>query len=394
MRFPKDSDRVICMQLTDLSTPALVLDRQRLAKNCAAMRDRMIAQGVALRPHLKTAKSLEVAREATGGPQGPWGGAITVSTLAEARYFAAAGWRDITYAVGLAPGKLAEAAALQESGLCLTLLTDNLACVAAAAEEAAARAARFRFLIEVDCGGRRGGVDPESDTLIAIGQELQAAPGLDLVGVLTHAGHSYHCRGAEAIRQVAEQERAGAVRAAERLRQAGLPCETVSAGSTPTAVHSASMSGLTEMRPGVYMFFDLDQMGIGACALSDLALSVVATVIGHNPRAGRILIDAGGLALSKDTSAAEFLDRVGYGLVCDLETLAPLADLYVAEVHQEHGLIAAATGAPPYDLLPFGRKLRILPNHACMTAAAYPGYWITDGGLAVHDRWERVNGWN
>jgi D-serine deaminase-like pyridoxal phosphate-dependent protein len=167
----------------------------------------------------------------------------------------------------------------------------------------------------------------------------------------------------------------------------------VSAGSTPTAVHAGSLEGVTELRPGVYVFFDLDQVGIGACAIEDIAVSVLASVIGHNRRAGRVLIDAGALALSKDVSAGEFMSHVGYGLVCPAGSTVPMDGLYVAEVHQEHGLIAAAEGAPPYDVLPIGSKVRVLPNHACITAAAHPAYHVVEGGPEVIARWERANGW-
>ena len=147
------------------------------------------------------------------------------------------------------------------------------------------------------------------------------------------------------------------------------------------------------MRPGVYVFFDLDQVGIGACGLEDIGISVLATVIGHNRRAGRVLIDAGALALSKDVSAGEHLSHVGYGLVCPAAAIEPLDGLYVDAVHQEHGLIAAIDGAPPYDALPLGTKLRILPNHACMTAAAHDRYHVLDETGSVTGEWERVNGW-
>jgi len=377
------------VRLAELKTPALVLDRGVLARNCAAMAARAAAHGLRLRPHLKTAKSAEVARLATAGQFG----GVTVSTLAEARYFAARGFRDITYAVGIVPGKLDEVARLQRDGARLTLLADSAEAVAGAAERAAALDAGFRLLIEIDTGGRRGGVAPDSGELIALARAIAAAPGLELEGVLTHAGQSYACQGAAQVRAVAEAERAGVVAAAERLRAGGLRCPVVSAGSTPTAVHAESLEGVTELRPGVYVFFDLDQVGIGACALEDIALTVLASVIGHNRRAERILIDAGALALSKDVSAGAFMSHVGYGLVCPAGASAPLDGLYVAEVHQEHGLIAAARGAPPYDSLPVGAQVRILPNHACITAAAHAAYQVVDGGDEVVDRWERVNGW-
>jgi D-serine deaminase-like pyridoxal phosphate-dependent protein len=377
------------MQLAELDTPALLLDRAVLARNCAAMAARAAAYGLRLRPHLKTAKSAEVARLATAGQFG----GVTVSTLAEARYFAARGFRDITYAVGIAPGKLDGVAALQRDGARLTVIADSAGAVAGASERAAALDARFRLLIEIDTGGLRGGVAPDSDELIALGRAIAAAPGLELEGVLTHAGQSYNCQGAEQIRAVAEAERAGVVEAADRLRAAGLPCPVVSAGSTPTAIHAESLEGVTELRPGVYMFFDLDQVGIGSCRLEDIALTVLASVIGHNRRAARILIDAGALALSKDVSAGAFMSDVGYGLVCPAGASAPMDGLYVAEVHQEHGLIAAAGGAPPYEALPVGTKVRILPNHACITAAAHSAYHVVEAGGEVVDRWERVNGW-
>jgi D-serine deaminase-like pyridoxal phosphate-dependent protein len=377
------------MRIGDLATPALILDRAVLARNCQAMAERAAERGVRLRPHLKTAKSAEVAKIATAGQFG----GVTVSTLAEARYFAQHGFRDITYAVGIVPSKLDEVAALERDGARLTLIADSAEAVAGTAARAAALDSVFRLLIEVDTGGLRGGVAPESGELIALGRAVEAAPNLTLEGVLTHAGQSYGCRGAEAIRAVAEAERAGVALAARRLREAGLPCPVVSAGSTPTAVHAGSLEGVTELRPGVYVFFDLDQAGLGVCGVEDIAVSVLASVIGHNRRAGRVLIDAGALALSKDVSAGDVMDHVGYGLVCPADATVPIEGLYVAGVHQEHGLIAAVEGAPPYDALPIGSQVRILPNHACITAAAHPAYHVVEGGPEVIARWERVNGW-
>ena len=378
------------MSLAELTTPALILDRSVLVRNCERMAERMQAHRVRLRPHLKTAKSARIASIAT---HGQFGG-ITVSTLAEARYFAERGYRDILYAVGIAPNKLDEAAALQREGVQVTLVTDNRAAALAAAERAASLETEFRFLVEVDTGGQRGGVSPESEDLIALGQFITAAPRLHMEGVMTHAGQSYHCRGALEVAQVAEAERAGVTLAASRLRWAGLRCPVVSAGSTPTAVHATSLLGITEMRPGVYMFYDLDQLGIGTCEMEDIAISVLATVIGHNRRARRILVDAGALALSKDISASEHLEHIGYGIVCPGEGTQPTSGLCISEVHQEHGLIASTNGAePPYERFPIGSRVRILPNHACITAAGHSRYQVVDGANDVVDVWDRVSGW-
>lgn len=378
------------MSLAELKTPALVLDRATLVRNCERMAERMQAHRVKLRPHLKTAKSARIASIAT---HGQFGG-ITVSTLAEARYFAERGYRDQLYAVGVAPNKLDEVAALQREGVQMTLLTDNREAALAAADRAASLDCDFRFLIEVDTGGMRGGVGPESEDLITLGQFINAAPRLHMEGVMTHAGQSYHCQGALEVAQVAEAERAGVTLAASRLRWAGLRCPVVSAGSTPTAVHATSLLGITEMRPGVYMFFDLDQLGIGTCDMEDIAVSVLSTVIGHNPRAGRIVVDAGSIALSQDLSASEHLEDIGYGMVCPGESRRPLSGLCVQDVYQEHGMIGTTNGAPPpYERFPVGSRVRILPNHACMTAAAYSSYQVVDGDNVVVDVWDRVSGW-
>jgi D-serine deaminase-like pyridoxal phosphate-dependent protein len=376
------------MRLADLPTPALILDRATLAANCAAMAARAATLGVRLRPHMKTAKSAEAAKVATAGQFG----GITVSTLAEAEYFAAHGFRDITYAVGIVPGKLDAVARLQRDGVRMTLLTDNVAAADGAARRAGELEATFALLIEIETGGGRAGVPPDSPELLEIGRAIAASKGLSLAGVLTHAGHSYKCKGADAIAAVAEEERAGAVRAAERLRAAGLPCPVVSVGATPTAMFARSLAGVTEMRPGVYTLMDLYQMAIGVCRRENIAASVLATVIGHNPRTGRILVDAGALALSQDKGAAGLMPHVGFGWVCG-EKGEPLDGLYVAEVNQEHGMIASAAGTPPFGELPVGARVRILPNHACMMAAPYARYNVVDGGDTVVAVWDKASGW-
>jgi len=377
------------MRLNELDTPALVLNRDRLDANLTRMSVRAKELGVDLRPHLKTAKSAEIARRATA----PHSGAITVSTLREAEYFAAQGFTDLLYGVGIAPGKLARVAALQGGAARVALVTDQVSVARAIAERAAGLGDNFAVLIEIDSGDGRAGVAPDSETLLEIGRVLDAAPNVTLRGVVTHAGHSYDCRSVAEIVAVAEEERAGAVRAAERLRAAGLPCPVVSVGSTPTAAHASNLEGVTEMRPGVYMFNDVFQAEIESCGFDDIALSVLTTVTGHHRERGEIVIDAGGLALSKDRSTAEGPRDIGYGLVCDATGAASLPELKVVRVSQEHGIVAAPGGELPFDALPPGTRLRILPNHACMTAAAYDHYEVIAGGDEVVARWDRVNGW-
>ena len=376
------------MKLTDLETPSLILDRSRLAANIAAMSARMKRHGVDLRPHLKTAKSADVARLATAAHSG----AITVSTLAEAAYFAEAGFRDITYAVGVTPAKLPRVAALCRDGVRLAVVTDSVA-VAREIARTPDCGPGIGVFIEIDCGLGRAGISADDEALIDIARALEGAAGLR--GVLTHAGQSYGCASIAEIEAVAEAERQAVVTAAERLRGAGIACPEVSVGSSPTARFGRGFADVTETRPGVYMFNDAFQAGLGCCRLDDVALTVLTTVIGQRRDLGILLIDAGGLALSKDRSTAGQAEDVGYGLVYDATGERRLEGLRVADVHQEHGLIKpVADGVPiPFDALPIGARLRIMPNHACMTAAAYDCYHVVDGGDEIIAEWPRVNGW-
>jgi D-serine deaminase-like pyridoxal phosphate-dependent protein len=374
--------------LDDLPTPALILDRAILRRNLKRMSDRLRQAGIALRPHLKTAKSVQIGRMAVEGHDGR----ITVSTLAEARYFAKGGFTDIFYAVGIVPSKLPAVTELRRQGVNLRVVTDNLA-VAKAIADAAKDGDTFSVFIEIDSGGGRAGLPyPALPGLLDIARVLHAAPGVELAGVMTHAGHSYHESTPDGIAAVAEQERLAIVTAAEKIRAAGIPCPIVSAGSTPTATHSRNFAGITEMRPGVYCFNDLDQEFIGSCGAGDLALSVLASVIGHYPHRNQVLIDAGALALSKDISAQEFQPKVGYGTIAD----PPAKDMAVIACSQEHGFVASDDPIP-YGNLPVGTRVRVLPNHACITAAAYDRYYVVDseldGGKTVVDTYDRINGW-
>ncbi len=377
------------MTLDDLPTPVLLLDRQRLIRNCARMRERAKTLGVQLRPHLKTAKSAAIAEIAHDGEKGP----ITVSTLAEAAYFSKAGFRDILYAVPVAPQKLDQVAAIMRDGTDLKIITDNLAVAQAIAARGHALGVTFRVLIKIDCGLGRAGIDANSPELLPLAQAL-SQPGAELAGVLTHAGHSYHAKSVAEVKRIAEAERLAVVRAAARLREAGHACGIVSVGSTPTALHADSLAGVTEMRPGNYVFFDLFQVGVGSCRMEDIAVSVLATVVAHHQGRNHLLIDAGGLALSKDTGANEHAPGTGYGRVCRPGEPLPLPGLAIHDVHQEHGLVGGPEAATiNFAAFPPGSRLRALPNHSCMTGAMYDRYYVTDGGADIVAEWDRVNGW-
>lgn len=368
------------MRLADLPTPSLLLDLPKLRRNIAAMSAAAARHGVALRPHLKTAKSVDVARLATAGEAG----GITVSTLAEAKHFAQGGFRDQIYAVGITPAKLDAVAELNAHGAEVKVITDDLDVAAAIAAHPGAVTA----LVEVDVGEGRGGLGPDDPALVAIAQRL----GTRLAGVMTHAGHSYAGRSIADMARLAEAERAGIVRAAERIRAAGLPLRIVSMGSSPTALHAAHLAGVTELRAGVYMFGDLLQCQIGTEAREDIAVSVLASVIGRRPATNHVLLDAGALALSKDRSTESAPKDYGFGLVVDLAGNATLGDAIVRRAYQEHGVVESDRPLP-FDALPIGARLRVLPNHSCLMAAAFPAYHVLDGSDEIVAVWPRVNYW-
>ncbi|MDQ0470031.1 D-serine deaminase-like pyridoxal phosphate-dependent protein [Labrys wisconsinensis] len=342
---------------------------------------------VRLRPHLKTAKSAEVARLVTDGQAGP----LTVSTLREAEYFLEHGFSDLLYAVGIAPNKLEHVFDLRRRGAELSIVLDNIDMAGLVAAQCAERRDRLPVLIEIDVDDHRSGIKPQDPILAQVGRTLHEG-GAMLAGVMAHAGSSYFSKGAVAFEDMAEQERSGAVAAAEALRGAGLPCPEVSVGSTPTALFSRDLAGVTEVRAGVFMFFDLVMVGIGACSLDDIAISVLASVVGHQPDKGWILIDAGWMAMSRDRGTARLSVDQGYGVVCDLGC-NPIPDLIVIDANQEHGIIAHRSGTGPLPDLPIGTMVRILPNHACATAAQHDRYQVMNDGSIVSAIWPRIYGW-
>jgi D-serine deaminase-like pyridoxal phosphate-dependent protein len=372
-----------------LDTPCLILDEDRMMRNNLRLDRRLSPFGVALRPHLKTAKSVEVARRILPSPTGP----ATVSTLKEAAIFGAAGITDLLYAVGITADKLDRVAALRGRGVDLALVVDSVEAAHAVATYAGRVDDPIPVLIEIDSDDHRAGVKPEAASeLVAIGRALQA--GAKLRGVMTHAGASYDARGEAALIGMAERERAAAVAAAKVLREAGLACPVVSVGSTPTAHFARSLDGVTEVRAGVYMFFDLVMVGIGICAIDDIAVSVMASVIGHRRDKGWIVVDAGWMAMSRDRGTARQPVDQFYGLVCDLD-LKPYADLVMIDANQEHGLLAIRPGSDAVlPDLPLGARVRILPNHACATAAQHDAYRVVGSdSREIRAEWPRFNGW-
>ncbi|WP_268796546.1 DSD1 family PLP-dependent enzyme [Pseudomonas huanghezhanensis] len=371
-----------------LDTPVALVDVPRMQRNIQRMQQRMDDLGVRLRPHVKTSKCLPVIQaQRDAGAIG-----VTVSTLKEAQHCFDHGIKDVFYAVAIAPGKLQPALTLRRQGCELSVLTDSVAGARAIVEFGQLHKERFEVWIEIDCDGHRSGLVVEDDALIEVASVLING-GMQLRGVMTHAGSSYELDAPEALQALAEQERVLCVSAAEKIRAAGFVCPQVSIGSTPTALSALNLEGVTEVRAGVYVFFDLVMHNIGVCRPDELALCVLTTVIGHQQEKGWIIVDAGWMAMSRDRGTQRQRRDFGYGQVCT-EAGEWIDGARVTGANQEHGIITLKTQTDSNldERFPIGSRLRILPNHACATGAQFPDYHAVDADGEVH-LWSRLHGW-
>ncbi len=372
------------MHINDLQTPCALVDLDRLESNASRMAMRAKRLGVHLRPHVKTHKCVEAARiqtaEAFGG--------ITVSTLAEGRAFAAAGFSDITYAVPIAPQKVAEAAELHARIDAFNILVDTFDAAVAVETAAAARDLRLPVFLEVDCGGGRTGVDPDDPACQNLARRLAACTAVEFRGLLTHAGHAYRARDRSDAYDAACAERNLMATLAAELRDSGVEVPMVSVGATPTVRAIDDLTGVTEVRPGNYLFLDTFQNGIGTCEMDEIAFSVLATVISVHAAQERAVIDAGALALSVDPGPIHVDPECGFGRVVAVEDQHPLPGVRISKLTQEHG---ALTG-PGVSALRPGTRVRILPNHACLSAACFDAYHVLRVTEVV-DEWHTVRGW-
>lgn len=348
------------------------------------MRNKALASGVAFRPHVKTHKTVEIGRMQHGGATGP----ITVSTIAEGEMFADAGFADITYGVPIAPEKLPRAAALARRIERFNILIDSFDALRAVEALHESTKQVFDVFLKVDCGYHRAGVDPASPDSARLAVAIAQSPAAHFQGLLTHAGHSYDVTTREEIARIAAEESASLTRFRALLAAEGLGEVTRSIGSTPTLSIRATFDDCDEIRPGNYVFYDAFQSTIGSCAPGDVACSVLATVVGSYPERGQAILDAGALALSKDRGAEHVDPRCGYGLICDLD-LKPL-DARLVALSQEHGKVATKVH------LPVGTKVRIVPNHSCLTAAMFDRYHVLESGrlsAKLIGAWRPARGW-
>jgi D-serine deaminase-like pyridoxal phosphate-dependent protein len=355
--------------IADLPTPALLVDVDVLERNLAWMAGRCDALNVALRPHLKTHKCVEIARrQIAHGARG-----VTVATLQEARDFADHGFDDVTWAFPVILDRLTE---VQDLAARMTLR------VVADSSEAVDALERLdiplHVWLKVDCGYHRAGVDPDGPHALELPERISASGRLVFDGLLTHGGHAYEGPGRAQALAAVRQERDVLVDLAARLRARGLPVPGVSVGSTPGMRAVDHLDGVTEARPGNYAFFDYQQVALETCDARDCALTVLASVVSHRQGHDRAVVDAGALALSKDGAPDHAPHRTMGEVFEDYADGRLDPDRRLVSLSQEHGILRGA--------LPVGTRVRILPNHSCLTAACFDAYHVVSGDQVV-DRW-------
>jgi D-serine deaminase-like pyridoxal phosphate-dependent protein len=331
------------MDLRELATPALLVDVDRLEANIKAMAGSV---AVALRPHVKTSKCWEVVRrQLDAGAAG-----LTCSTAAEVVWLRDRGVTNLLWAnVPVGPDRVAVAVATPG----LTVALDSVEAALPLSAAAVAAGVTVPFLLEVNTGHARLGVEPDGAVATAAG--ITALPGLRLRGVLTHEGHIAAAADRMALEQAGSAAGERLVAVAASLRDAGHTVEVVSVGSTPGATSAPFVEGVTEARPGTYVYYDANQVRLGSCAIDRCALTVLARVVSVQ-RGGRAIIDAGVKAMSSDTIAA----AGSVGVVTGPDGV-PLPGVTFAEANEEHGFLLHDRDFAVGDLV------RIVPNHACGT---------------------------
>lgn len=337
------------MKVHELDTPALLLNAGVMLRNLMDMQEFVDAVGIKLRPHVKAHKLVPIAQKQLElGAAG-----ITVSKLGEAEVMAEGGITDILIAYELiGETKMKRLLHLMEKAE-VRVAVDSAEGASRLNDACAKQGKELRVLIEVNTGLNRCGVLPGEETL-KLAKELAHFPHLKLIGIMTHAGHVYGAENWEEIRRIGEEEGMQMVKTAELLRANGIELEVVSVGATPSAKLSGSVPGVTEIRPGNYVFYDAIQVGLTTAVEEDCSLTVLATVISR-PTPERVVIDAGSKALALDQGAHGKSSVRGFGLVKGHR------DAVIERLSEEHGILRV----PANSTLKVGDRIEVIPNHAC-----------------------------
>jgi D-serine deaminase-like pyridoxal phosphate-dependent protein len=358
-------------KITDLPTPAVLIDAPRLERNLSTMQAAANAAGLRLRPHAKTHKSPHIARmQLERGAVG-----ICCAKLGEAEVFADAGVTDIRLPYPLNPVNADRVFALAER-VRLSFIVDDPAVAQAWSELAEQQGRQLEVLIKVDVGFHRCGIDPHSPAAPGTVRAIAAMPGLRFRGLLSHAGHGYGAVSASQLEAIAVEE---ARLLHDVAAKAGVACDEFSVGATPTARFSIKQDGLTEIRPGNYAYFDRTQVAHEAASWEDCALTVLARVVSR-PARERVILDSGSKTLTND-GARGFVNTPGYGAIMrDVHVADPDPSLLVERLSEEHANVRVVEGE---TALKTGDLVRIVPNHSCVVSNLVDAVWLVDGDRVV-----------
>eukprot|EP00931_Biecheleriopsis_adriatica_P108924 TRINITY_DN83195_c0_g1_i1.p1 TRINITY_DN83195_c0_g1~~TRINITY_DN83195_c0_g1_i1.p1 ORF type:complete len:416 (-),score=87.95 TRINITY_DN83195_c0_g1_i1:36-1283(-) len=368
----------------NLRTPCYVAYRSVVERNAERMLARAKELGCVLRPHMKTHKTLEGGSIATGGSKR----CITVSTLAEAEFFADGGFDDICYAVPITADKLPRAALLQRKLQSFHIALDHEDAATAVLARAPGPGMQWSVFLMVDCGYGRDGVDPDDPASVELALRISNSAAAKLAGLYTHGGHSYDLEGADIVAQVrrtATEEARAVVAFAEKLRTRGASVPVVGVGSTPTCSNPPleGLAGVDEMHPGNYIYYDTMQQRLGSCSEDDIAVRVLMRVIGHYPQKNLLLVDMGWTACSKQGEACGFGRIEGH------------PELKVSNLKQEAGLLKSSDeSALDFSRYPLGTILRLEPYHSCAHTKQHDRIHVLgEDHKTVEATWKICQGW-
>ena len=366
------------MKITDLRTPCVLVDHPRVERNIEHMQSAAESRGLRLRPHAKTHKCPDLARVQVG--RGAVG--ICCAKLGEAEVFAEAGISDIRLPYPLNPSNADRVLRLLDRTH-LSFIVDHAAVARQWSDVMAGAGREVDVLVKVDVGFHRCGIDPEDAGAADFVVDVARLPGLRFKGLLSHAGHAYTAGSEEEACAIAAREAATMTGLAEAVRERGIDVEEISVGATPTARFSVQQKGITEVRPGNYIYFDRTQVGLGAARWDDCALTVLARVVSR-PARDRIILDSGSKTLTNDL-ARGFMAQPGYGAVMTgLRETVPDTALVIERLSEEHANVRSTDGG---STLEPGDLVRIVPNHSCVVSNLVDSVWLV-GGDEVLDRLE------
>ena len=354
--------------LAELPTPCVVVSVSALERNVLDMAERCRRHGVRLRPHIKTHNLPGIAaRQVRAGAAG-----VTVATPREAGLAAGYGLVDIFIAREVTDGvDLRELAELSRTAA-LTLAVDSEEGASAVSAAAVRAGIEFAARIEVDVGGNRCGVST-TERLVALAQHILALPGLRFAGIFTHEGHVYGAADRADLARLSTAAVHALAAHAESLRQHGIAVDAVSVGSSPSAKTASDFHGITEVRPGNYVFNDGMQVSNGTATLADCALTVIATVISR-PEPDRAILNVGSKLLGSDRGR-NVSDTGGYGWVVEPERQV------ISRLYEEHAVIDAP------NQLRIGQRVRLVPSHACIVANLARTVVLADDQGEVLETW-------